>query len=237
MAIFPEIEIENTIQVDDKTRIDVSATFVSKGEAAITLVEIQPSATDLWYDVTGSSNKEWFFDWAYQGTTSRAEVVSFRVTTDGSPVTLSKNIEVISEADDLLFSNDDDLKIHEPLIMNWIKDGRNTYLDASRKAQYKIMDYLDRNGYRKANWEKLTKNDLFDLEEVREWSTFWALSIISKGRSNAVGDIFFLKAEDYKSLSMRASQRVFRAYDWNNNGQEDPGEKSSRTNEIDVERV
>ena len=58
MAIFPNAELEEVVQVDDKTRLDARKSFVSKDEADVTLIEVEPEAGSGFIDVTGSSFKD-----------------------------------------------------------------------------------------------------------------------------------------------------------------------------------
>ena len=237
MGIFPFIEAEKYLQANDKTRINLSKSFVSKDEAAITNVEIKPSLSDSFVSVYDEDETQWFLDWSYAGDTTRVETITARITTDGLPIELTKDINIISKEDDKLFSNDQDLLIHEPYIKNWVTEGRNTFLDVHRKSQYKILDYLDQNGYRLFNGDKIEKQHLLDIEEVREWSTFLTIFIITKGRSNAIGDVFDNISKQYKSYADRSRERVFRSVDWNKTGELDQSEKNYRTNVISVERT
>lgn len=66
MALFPIVQVEQDVQVNDKTRMDCSKSFVSKGSAAIATLTVTPyvGATPISvYDSTDSDN--WFLDWSY----------------------------------------------------------------------------------------------------------------------------------------------------------------------------
>ena len=237
MAIFGNLRLEPTVQLDDKTRLDASSSFVSKDEAAITLVEIEPFSGSGFIDVTGTSSRDWYLDWEYTGGVTRTETVSLRITTDGAPITVTTDIDVTNAADDLLFSQDSDLIRHEPDIMSWVVEGRNSYLDIHRRAQSLIIDHFDIQGWRKRDGSKVEKTDLADIQEVKEWSTFAVLKIIMEGRSNSTDDIFHEKALIYDSKMVAKRERVFIGYDFNNNGEIDPNEKNIRFNEITVTKL
>jgi uncharacterized Fe-S cluster-containing radical SAM superfamily protein len=102
--IFPKLKTESIVQVNDKTRIDARDTFLSPDEAAITLLEIQAEIGGQFLDVTGTS----YIDWQYD--TAQEETITLRVTTDSTPVTITKTLTVISASDDNLFSSDADLR-------------------------------------------------------------------------------------------------------------------------------
>jgi hypothetical protein len=78
MAIFGVLESDPIVQVSDKIRLKADRSFVSKDEAAITLVEIEPVAGNGFIDVTGSSSSDWYLDWSYS--TDGTAVTSLRIT-------------------------------------------------------------------------------------------------------------------------------------------------------------
>ena len=90
MAIFGVLDFDPVVQVNDKIRLKAIRSFVSKDEAAITLVEIEPVAGNGFIDVTDADPNELFLDWSYA--TDGTAVVSLRITTDGAPVTVTKNL-------------------------------------------------------------------------------------------------------------------------------------------------
>lgn len=225
--IFPHLELEATVQVDDKTRLSASKSFIDKAEAAITLVEIQPSAADSFIDVTGSTADDWYLDWSYA--TDGAAVVVVRITTDGAPTTFSKTITVISVADDKLFSADSDLTSHESDVLNWVPKGRNSFLDVHRRAQSRILAWLDEHGYTDTSGDRLTKAAVIDIQEMKEWSTFMTLKLIFEGIKNQVDDIFDQKAKTYESLEIGARNRSILRLDLDGDGTAAAGEEKRIT--------
>lgn len=202
MAIFPTLEVESTLQVNDKTRLNALKTFISPDEAAISLVRIKPEATALFVDVT--TNK--YLDWSYA--TDGAKTVTVEVTTDGAPVTLNKTITVLSETDDKLFSVDSELTAHEPEILNYVRAGRSSFLDVHRLSQDRILTYLDEKRIWDSEGNRLTKDAVTDIEEVNDWSKFMTLMFIFEGLSNAVDDIFDQKAKKYRTSMEEARNRA-----------------------------
>lgn len=218
MAIFPNLEIEDTVQVNDKTRLSGIKSFVDKSEtSAITLIEIEPEAASGFVDVTGSSSQTYFLDWQYSGAT-RTVTVSCRVTTDGAPVTFTKTLEVIDVADDRLFSGDQELTAKEHDILSWVPAGRNSFLNVHRKAQQMIMDWFDQSGYCDTSGDRLTKVDVVDLEEVRAWATNLALQLIFEDVSTTIDDKQKAKSLFYQSEVADAKHRLKYRLDLNNDG-------------------
>ena len=208
MAIFPHIELEDTVQVNDRTRIDATKSFVSKGEAAVTLVEIDVDGGG-YVDVTGTTSDDWYTDVEFA--TAGTKTISVRLTTDGAPITETKDIEVLTAAVDALFSIDSDLQSHEADILKWIPVGRNTFLREHRRAQNLILDELARDRIYKRDGTALLKSDIVDILEVKEWSTFLTLTIIFQGISNAIDDVFAQKAVIYKTKAIDRKRSFLRA--------------------------
>lgn len=200
--IFPVLELEQKLQVDDKTRLDARKSFTSPDEAAITLVEIEPAAGSGFVDVTSSR----YLDWQYS--TDGVAVVTVRITTDGSPVTSSKNLTVLSVADDKLFSSDSELLPYEPDILNYVRAGRNSFLDVHRASQQRILKILEENGFFLSDDTRITLDEILDIEEFRDWSKFMTLRLVFEGLSNATDDIFHQKALRYSNLEAEARDRA-----------------------------
>lgn len=222
MALFPVLELEKVVQVGDKTRLDATKSFVSKGEAAVSLVRIKPEASESFITVTGSNAKDWFLDWAYA--TAGTKTVTVEITTDGAPITKDFEILSVSEADDMLFSNDKDLIEFESEILKYIKPGRASWLNMHRKAQELIVDWVNSRGNIQTNMEKFTKADFLDVSEVNEWSTALTLQLIFKNLSNAIGDIFEQKSKHYESMALDKRSRAVLRLDLDSDGQLDDGE-------------
>jgi len=228
MAIFPKIRLDRVVQIEDGTRLDATSTFISKDEAAITLVEIQPEATESFVDVTGTGSnlsRNWFLDWQYSGA-SRTVDVTVRVTTDGAPVTFTKQMQVLTEADDKLFSDDYDLLVKEEDIIKWLPDGRTSFKYKHRQVQTMIVEDFNERGVTDRNNVKLTKDAFVDIEEVRQWALSMVLSLIFRDNSNVVGDIFEQKANDYMSEGLTHKHRAFFRLDLDGDGNITSGEES-----------
>jgi hypothetical protein len=217
MAVFANIDLEPIVQVDDKTRIDATKSFQAKGASgALETVEIEPETGAGLIDVTGSTNKDWFLDWQYASPGTKT--VTVVITEDGNANTFTKDIEVLSEADDALFSKDTDLINLEPEILNYVRPGRSSFLDFHRSAQIRIVDSLNAQGYATSEGARLTKEDIAG-EDVKEWSKFLTLALIFEDNSNAIDDIFAEKAKRYMQKAEGARQRLVIRYDVDQDGE------------------
>lgn len=202
MAIFVVIDSEAIVQDSDKTRINAARSFVS-GSNTVAQIQIKPYAGTSFVDVTENG----YLDWAYthSGGEDDPETLTIAVkVTDsgGSSKTVTKTIQVVTEATDRLFATDDLLRKHDSNIMNYLPDGRSSFKDVHRRAQTLILAWLDREGYIDNYGDKIVLDDLVDIEEFREWAAFVALRLIYEGVSNAVDDIFQDKAKKYKGMEI-----------------------------------
>ena len=214
MAIFPNLILEDTVQVNDKTRLDGTKSFISSDEAAITLVRIKPSDTDAYVTVTSDK----YLDWSYSG--AATETVTIEITTDGSPTTFTKTISVVTSATDDLWSDDADLVKHEPDIMNYVPEGKNSFINIHRLAQSRILCWLDEKRIWDNDGNRLTATDV-DGTDMNEWSKYLALQYIYEGLSNSIDDIFFEKASRYRDLVNKAANRAVLRLDLANDGTKD----------------
>lgn len=222
--IFPNLEVESVLQVNDKTRISASKSYVSKDESAITLVEIDPG-DGTFRDVTGSNSKDWFLDWEYS--TDGTKTVLARITTDGAPVTKSYQIQVLSVANDNLFSGDGDLTALESDILNYVSKGRSSFLNVHRKAQSIILSEIDERGITNTDGTKILKSQIVDIEDFKKWSTYLTMWLIQQDLSNSVDDKFDQKAKFYKQRMDFHRERSFLRIDFNKDGSVSAGEKVS----------
>src|SRR6056297_1134930 len=213
--IFIRANTEEKVQVDDKTRIDAEQTFLSPDEAAITLVEIEPESSAGFIDVTTSKQ----LDWSYA--TAGEKTATVRVTTDGVPTTKEYTINVVSEADDKLFSNDKDIISHEVDIYRFLRPGRGSFLDMHRVAQKMILDDLDQRGLTDNQGNKLVAADIFDLEEICEWSKYLTLYLIFTSVQSEVDDVYAIKAKSYLDMAGRQSTRASIRLDLDQDGAQD----------------
>lgn len=212
MAIFPVLVTESKLQQFDKTRLDGTKSFISTGEAAISLIEIQPEATASFVTVTS----DMYLDWAYE--TDGSKVVTLRITTDGSPTTRTSTITVVTEANDKLFSKDSELVPHEPDIMNYVPEGRSSFINVHRLAQDRILTYLDEKRIADNDGNRLTASAIIDTEEVNDWSKFLSLQYIFEGLSSSTDDIFSEKAERYRQMVNKAKNRAVLRFDKDGDG-------------------
>lgn len=210
--IFPSLSLETVLQVEDKTRLDASRSFVNNGEV-VTDVLIQPEASESFISVFNADSDKWYLDWAYIA--DGLKTVTVRVETDITPAgrTRSYDVNVLISDVDSLFSGDSDLIPWETDILNYLPKGKNSYLYAHRKAQDIIIAYLDEQRIWKQDNSRITKEDIAAItnDEIRkqfnQWSTFQTLLIIFESIQVSNNDIFEDKKNKYEALRNSARTR------------------------------
>ena len=81
-----------------------------------------------------------------------------------------------------------------------------------------ILDDLDQRGIVDSSGNKLTAADIYDLEEVKEWSKYLTLSLIYKSVQGEVDDIYGIKSKGYMDMADRQRQRATIRLDLNQDG-------------------
>lgn len=227
--IFPYLECDDAVQVNDKLRISGVKSYISKGEAAVTLVRIKPDTADSFITVTGSpiSNKNWFLDWQYSS--AGTKTVTIEITTDGAPTTLTKDIVVSTEASDKLFSSDQDLEAIENNVLRYVPEGRNSFKYLHRRAQKEMIGWLNKNGWKKNDGTDVDKSSFVETEQVRFWSTYLTLRLLYKDMSNTPGDVFELKSKLYEKEEHVWREMALLKLDLNGDGVQGTYEGASLT--------
>ena len=210
--IFPNLSIELVLQVEDKTRLDASRSFVTAGEV-VTDVLIKPEATDSFISVFNADQERWFLDWAY--ITDGFKSIEIKIETDVTPLGRTRTYEInsLTKEDDSLFSGDADIMPYEPDILNYLPKGKNSFLYAHRKAQDIIIAYLDEQRIWKQDDTRITKQDIAAItdDEVRrqfkEWSSFQTLLIVFESFQISNDDVFQEKKLDYENMRNSARNR------------------------------
>jgi len=219
VSIFPVIETDHVVQVNDKFRISAVKSYVAKGQEPISDVEIEPFDGHGFVSVFSPRGSDWFLDWQYD--TEGEKQITLRITSGSdTPVTqeVTAVVECLTAEQDHLLSADQDLVAIESKILSWVPAGRNSFLYAHREAQRQILEWLWTNGFKKSNGSKVEKSDLLDIEEFRFWSRFVTLRLIFNDISNSVDDIFDKKAKAYKNEEFLWRNKASLKLDWNGDG-------------------
>jgi hypothetical protein len=219
--IFPVLKIESKVQVNEKTRISGIKSYTSTEEASVSLIRIKPSASDSFIEVSAIDPTDyvaWYLDWQYS--TAGTKTIDLEITTDGSAVVSQKTIEVVLSATEKLFSSDEDLVSLEPDILNYVKDGKNSFNDFHRQSQSAILDEIYRNRIMSTTGEKITVDEVLDVSEVKFWSLYMTLNKIFRSISNKPDDVFADRAKYYEKKELEAFNQAMNQMriDYNKDG-------------------
>jgi len=222
MSIFPIIKADLTVQVGDKIRLSAVKSFITPDEDALVSVQIQPESVATFIDVFNADQENWYLDWVYSS--SGSKVVTLKVTNETvtpTYVTKTMNINVVTQANDCLFSTDDNLKAYEPDILSWLPDGYSSFNHIHRESRNNIVDWLDEIRLRKSNGDRFEARDLLEKEQVRRISCYMTLRVIFEGLSNQVDDVFDKKRQKFQALESSSKNRNYITLDFNDDGQAD----------------
>tara|TARA_R110002096_G_scaffold34017_3_gene97566 strand:- start:3033 stop:3755 length:723 start_codon:yes stop_codon:yes gene_type:complete len=222
--LFPKLTFETVLQVEEKTRLDAGLSFVTDDEV-ITDVLIEPANAFGFISVynAGDSDK-WYLDWAYDLDGMQDVSVKIVAVSGDKTKTYMAGINSLSVEDDALLSTDNDLMPFEPDLLNYLPNGKNSFTYAHRKAQERILSYLDEQRIWHNDGTRYTKQELVDVtdpefkDQFRQWSSFETLLIIFESLQVSVGDIFQEKKTEYVALRNSARTRGALQLDANKDG-------------------
>lgn len=207
--IIIDAKFEPIVQVDDMFRIDCSMTKYADGET-INKIEVDMEGGGV-YQVM----PEGYLDYAFE--TAGEKTISIKATSGAESKTVTKTIEVITEAEDKLFSGDQDLLLHEEAIHELLRPGKRTFKNVHRLAQQEILRDLKE----RFPDEDLSKTSLVEIDQVKAWSKYLTLHYIFESNVRSVDDIHVEKSQTYKSLAEVARKNVPLKLDTDGDGKED----------------
>jgi len=211
--IFINCIKESLVQVSDKTRFDLSTSFVS-GDG-ITDITVNPDGYGP-ISVFNADQSKWYLDWAFDSDGTKTIEVE---ATDGvTTVSQSFSIDVVNESDDNLYSNDSQIFAIESELKRYIPEGRNSFKNVHREAQSRILNFLDRKRIWNQDGTPLTKTQINFYDEVSKWSLYETLFIIYTDLFISVGDKFAEKVNQYKELRNYERDRASLRIDKDNSG-------------------
>ena len=123
----------------------------------------------------------------------------------GDSASVTFEYTVIDKETLSLFCEEEDLKMIEPDIMNYLPYGYTAWTREIVQANKEILDWLFIRGIVKEDGTSYVATDLNNTEEVRRWATYLTLSRIFESLSNQVDDVFSRKSKKYSDTSEKLS--------------------------------
>jgi len=226
--LFPKIDLDAVVQVNDMFRVDAQGSFSTTDEP-ITSVKIYPDYTNdplITFTILPDCPEDFYLDWAYEipgDYTVRVELVS-----DSGTKELDRVVTAISEAEDNLQSDDSSIYVYESELKKYLPEGRNSYKYIHRKALEEILDYLYRNGKLNPDCTKITKDQLI-TKDIQKWATFEAILLIFQDIKSSNAEAFNEKIIHYLEKRGEARSRYIIEIDTNRDNVIDEKDTKSYT--------
>jgi len=212
--IFLNCLNEALVQTDDKTRIDVSRSFVSG--LPITGITVKPLVSGSAISVFNVKQERWYLDWAYG--VAGDYLITVQATDGVETANKTFPIKIISASEDNLYSDDSTMFSIESELMRYIPAGKNSFKYAHREAQSRILNYLDRKRIWNIDGTPLTKNQINVDDAIVKWSLYETIYLIYTDLFISIGDKFAEKVAQYRDLRNNERDRASIRIDVNKNG-------------------
>lgn len=206
--IFPYAICESRIQTYEKVRIDATKTF--SPDEPITKIEFLVDS--FVFDITAKR----IIDYAFM--TSGLKTCEIKAYTATVNNTFAFVIDVKTSAEEKLLSNDSDLLKHQHDLNKYLPESRNNFNYAHRRALSLILADLDEQGFVLIDQTKVTSEQLIDISEFKELSTFTALRLIFADFSNIKDDFYMSRSKYYGSFETSSRLRCVQRIDFDKDG-------------------
>lgn len=230
MAKFQIIQSEDKVFQGDKINFDFSKSVITPDETASVISHEFSIDNTNWINITPTKNIDWVFD------TLGDQTIYFRHTSDVGSQVAMKTISVLDLVSQKLFSNDFDLVAYEPDIIKWVPKKWSSWNLVHLRAQDYIVNMLREKRIFDHLGNAYTKDDIFNILEVKDLSVALVLRYIFSGTSNSSDDVFKRKSDEYdKLVSQRASAASIKL-DYNKNTVSDENETEDLRS-IEIRRI
>lgn len=183
-------------------------------------------------DRTSNFTRDGFVDWdkpsdEEKATINSIELYWYKLTFDGD--TSAVGIKGINQ----LLSDDNDIKEEEPRLLDsdYYPSNETSYLLYHQAARKEIIQKIRNEGHRitgNLSFKMFESYDLHDRQELRQASKYLVMSKIYFNLSDAPGDKYYEKYDDYRKMYADAVNVFYLSYDKNDNGKVELSEKQQR---------
>jgi len=154
----------------------------------------------------------------YQYSTTGIKTITARIN---SVDLATSTVNILSEVNDITFASDQDLIKHRGDILNYVRTGRNSFIDKHRLVKELIVDFVNRRGILKPDKTPYTDADITNIESLKQWAIYRCLSLIMYEMSNQNDDVFYRDYLRYLEISKQHENETLLFLDLNNDGVED----------------
>lgn len=212
--IILDLKTESIVQVGDLFTVDCSRTALASGDEVDSIsLDIGEGFSEIFNKDTMPDSKHVFLVFDAAGT----KTLTVKAISGAGEKTTTRDILVLTEEEDRLFSSDEDLLLHEENIHSLLRHGKATFKNIHRLAQKEILRELNE----KYPSKNLTKESLVKLEQVRAWSKYLTLHYIYESNIKSADDFHVEKSKTYYDLADFARNNVPISVDTDGDGKED----------------
>jgi hypothetical protein len=224
MAKFGIIISDQKVFRNDLIVFDFKKSYFTPDETpAAPSLEFSADNT-TWYDVSSKKEISWRFS------TAGNQTIYLRMTsTTSGDQTFTYQVEVIDTAAQNLFSQDSDLIGYEPDIMKWLPKYWSSWNIIHLRAQEYILNFLREKAIYAEDGTDYKRDEIQNIDEVRDWSSALALYYIFSGTSNSTSDVFKEKSKQYEEIANTRAAKARISLDYNKNLENDDPQEDLRS--------
>ena len=219
--ILINADIDSLVRVEDMFLIDASGVTCVDG-SGVDKIEIKADISDDFVEVYDSQiplnlgetrEDSKVMIWAYER--SGPKEVTIKATKGVDERERVYSVECVEDIDDIHFSNDNDLLVHEPQIKSFLPFGRSSFLYLHREVKREILRVL------KEISKDIDFTMLYDRSEFIAWSKYRTLELIFESRIAEDDDLNTAKRNTYKELVSTSRDQVKYTLDTDKDGSAD----------------
>lgn len=212
---------EQTVRVNDSFLIDCSRSLCFDGSQVDTIsiipesgadtIEIFNNQTELEFGETVEDTKDYI--WLYK--TPGVKELTVIVTKGEDSEQETYSITVLSKEDDVNFSNDNDLRVHESKIDTFLRTGKTSFINLHREVKAEILRDIN------SKYKDIEFENIFNKNELIAWSKYRVLELIYESDITNLDDLHIDKRNTYKDLVSTAKSQAVILLDTDLNGEAD----------------
>ena len=156
-------------------------------------------------------------------------------------VNLDPETELIGAS--ILFSEDKDLLEEFPEVLDFLSDGKTSYVHFHQSTKKEIVQEINNRGFRKLRLggnqpaKDVTEFDLLEQKELSQAAKYKALEKIFFHISDNTEDKYYQRYLDYKNMFIKSFDMWFLTIDLDDDGEVDVREKNNQFRRVEVVRV
>ncbi len=139
----------------------------------------------------------------------------------------------------IVFSDDQDLKQEIPDVANFLSSAETSFILIHQACRDDIIQNIRNSGKVKYNpflvntlidnsFLEVDAWDFLEIDQIRQWSKYLALSKIMENMSKAENDIYWIRHKRFDEKAKEAASLYYITLDITDDGKKDPGETVTR---------